>query len=122
MRAKPEWEVVGAGSGLLATLAFIVSLIITLTTDPTGTPPLPALDNAEAAPAYIAANLNAFRLELLLLTLGTLLFLWFLASLSVSLRQAEGEPARGAIGDRYQRLGSVGARCWSRRSSGSPWL
>ena len=96
MRAKPEWEVVGAGSGLLATLAFIASLIITLTTDPTGSPPLPDLDNAEAAPAFIAANLNAFRFELLLLSLGTLLFLWFLASLSVSLRQAEGEPGRGA--------------------------
>lgn len=96
MRAKPEWEVVGAGSGLLASLAFLAALIVTLTTDPTGSPPLPALENAEAAPAYVAANLNAFRFELLLVCIGTLLFLWFVASLWASLKQSEDEPGRGA--------------------------
>ena len=50
----------GAASGLLATLAFLGAFVVFLSTGPTGDPPFPSVQNAQAAPVYIAANLNAY--------------------------------------------------------------
>jgi magnesium-transporting ATPase (P-type) len=96
MTARAEWEGMGALSGVLATLVFVLAFLVLLTTDPTGSPPLPAVEGAEEAPAYIAAHLNAYRLVLLFTTLGVMAFLWFLGSLWATLKGAEAEPGRGS--------------------------
>jgi hypothetical protein len=91
-----NWEQMGAASGLLATLLFVVAFIVFLTTDPMGTPPLPSVENAQEAPAFLAANLSAYRIELLLRSLGIVSFLWFVGTLWVNLKGAEGDPGRGS--------------------------
>lgn len=96
MKDKGNWEGMGAASGLLAAVMLVLGFVIFLTTNPTGSPPYPSIGNAEEAPAYIAQNLNAYRLDLLFVSLGLALFLWFAGSLHVTLRGAEGEPGRGS--------------------------
>jgi hypothetical protein len=91
-----SWEQMGAASGLLAGVLFVISFIVFLTTDPGGTPRLPNIENAQQAPAFLAAHLSEIRVELLLNGLGIVLFLWFLGTLLPRLRAAEGEPARGS--------------------------
>ena len=97
MAEPTDWEGMGAASGLLATLSFALGFIVFMTTDPTGSPPLPAVENAQQAPAYLAAHLNAYRIELLLMSLGIALFLWFVGSLWVTLKGAEGDAGRGSM-------------------------
>ncbi len=97
MRTKKDWELVGAGSGFLAAFALTLYLVVVVATDPSGSPALPAVDEADAAPAFVAAHLNAWRMEMLLLTAGALLLLWFLPCLWTSLRRAEGAPGRAAL-------------------------
>lgn len=97
MNNKRNWEQMGAGSGLLAAALFVAAFIVFTSTSPTGSPPLPSIQNAEQAPAFLAAHLSTVRIELLLLTLGIVLFLWFVGSLWSSLREAEGDPALGAM-------------------------
>jgi hypothetical protein len=96
MKHEQDWEAMGAGIGLLAALMFVLAFIVFMTTSPTGSPPLPSIENAQNAPAFLAAHLTAVRLVLLFTSLGIVLFLWFAGSLRAVLRQAEGEPARGS--------------------------
>lgn len=96
MSRDAEWEEWGAASGLLATLAFVLAFVMFMMTDPTGSPAAPAVQNAQDAPAYLAANLSAFRLELLFTALGLAAFLWFLGSQWATLKAAEGDPGRGS--------------------------
>ncbi len=98
MREKDSsWQQLGAASGLLATLLFLVAFVIFLGTSPGGDPALPNISHADTASSYLAANLSAIRVVVLLDDLGIALFLWFLASLWRTLRQAEGEPGRGSM-------------------------
>ena len=92
------WEQMGAASGLFATLLFVVACIIFLSTDPSGgaEPRLPNIAHAEAAPAFFAYHLNAIRAQVLLNSIGSVFFLWFLGTLWMTLRSAEGGPARGS--------------------------
>ncbi len=97
MKKGSDWEGMGAASGLLAALSFVLAFAALMSTDPTGSPPLPAVQNAEQAPAYIAANLNVYRLELLFISLGVVFFLWFMGSLWVRFKSAEGDPGRASM-------------------------
>lgn len=96
MTEKSDREGVGAASGLLATLMFVLGFVLFMTTDPTGGTPYPSIKNAQQAPAYMALHLSQYRLELLFVSLGVVLFLWFACSLHVTLKKAEGDPGRGA--------------------------
>lgn len=86
----------GAASGLLATLLFVIAFVVFLSTSPGGTPALPNINHAEFFPNYLQANLSEIRIVILLQSLGVALFLWFLASLWRILRAAEGPSSRGA--------------------------
>ena len=90
------WEQMGAASGLLATLLFVIAFIVFLGTSPGGDPSLPNIAQADTAPAYLAAHLTAIRVVVLLNALGLALFLWFLASLWTTLREAEDGASRGS--------------------------
>ena len=94
MTEKSDREGIGAASGLLATLMFVLGFVLFMTTDPTGGTPYPSVKNAQQAPAYMALHLSQYRLELLFVSLGVVLFLWFACSLHVTLRKAEGDPGR----------------------------
>lgn len=97
MRARhANWDRMGAASGLLATLLFVVAFAVFLSTSPGGDPALPNIKHAEQAPAYIAANLSAVRVVILLNALGLALFLWFLAALWRELGDAEDGASRGS--------------------------
>ena len=90
------WEQMGAASGLLATLLFVIAFVVFLSTSPGGDPALPNIKHADLAPQYLAANLSEVRVVILVVALGTALFLWFLAALWRVLREAEGAASRGA--------------------------
>ena len=96
MTGKPDREGMGAASGLLATLMFVLGFVVFMTTDPTGGTPYPSIKNAQQAPAYLALHLSRYRLELLFVSLGVVLFLWFAGSLHATLRKAEGDQGRGS--------------------------
>ena len=85
MTEKSDREGIGAASGLLATLMFVLGFVLFMTTDPTGGTPYPSIKNAQQAPAYMALHLSQYRLELLFVSLGVVLFLWFACSLHVTL-------------------------------------
>ncbi len=91
------WEQMGAASGLLATLLFVIAFIVFLTTSPGGDPEFPNINHAQFAPAYFTEHLSPVRVVVLLNGLGVALFLWFLASLWTTLRDAEGAPGRGSM-------------------------
>ena len=90
-----NWEQMGAASGLLATLLFVLGIAMAVIAA-SGSPSAPDVANAQNAPAFLAAGLNQVRLEVLFTSLGIVLFLWFVGSLWMRLKQAEGEPARGS--------------------------
>ena len=90
------WEQLGAASGLLATLLFVIAFIVFLGTSPGGDPSLPNIAQADTAPGFLAAHLTAIRVVVLLNGLGIALFLWFLGSLWTTLSEAEGEVGRGS--------------------------
>ncbi len=93
---RRSWGEMGAASGLLATLLFVIAFVVFLSTDPGGSPALPNVAKAEFAPSYLEANLSEVRVIILLQALGLALFLWFLAALWRTLREAEGSASRGA--------------------------
>lgn len=93
---RSSWEQVGAASGLLASVLFVLAFIVFLGTSPGGDPSLPNIAGADTAPAYLAANLDEIRIVVLLNGLGIALFLWFMGSLWTTLREAEGEGGRGS--------------------------
>jgi magnesium-transporting ATPase (P-type) len=90
-----NWEQMGAASGLLATLLFVLGIAMAVIAA-SGSTSAPDVANAQNAPAFLAASLNQVRLQVLFTSLGIALFLWFLGSLWMRLKQAEGEPARGS--------------------------
>jgi hypothetical protein len=94
-----DWEWMGAASGLVAAVFFVVAFAIFLSTDPGGgsTPQLPAIDNAEAVPAFVGDHLTSVRAQVMLNGLGVVTFLWFLGTLWAGLRRSESEPARGSM-------------------------
>lgn len=96
MSHRRDWEQMGAASGVLAFVMFVLAFIVFMTTDPTGGTPYPSIENAQTANAYFSTNVNPARLQALFTSLGIVLFLWFLGSLWRVLKQAEGEPARGS--------------------------
>ncbi len=102
------WGEMGAASGLLATLLFVIAFAVFLSTSPGGDPALPNIKHADLAPSYLAANLSAIRVVILLQTLGLALFLWFLASLWRVLREAEGDQSRGATAALVGGVGAAG--------------
>lgn len=97
MTNQRPWKESGAASGVVACVLFALSLLAFLRTDPSGDTPYPSIENAQNAPAYLAANLSSYRITILLTTLGLLMFLWFVGSLWSTLVQAEGGPSRGPI-------------------------
>jgi hypothetical protein len=99
MEQQQDWEGMGAASGLVAVVFFVVAFIIFLSTDPGGgnTPQLPPIDNAEAVPAFVADHLNAIRAQVMLNGLGIVTFLWFLGTLWSGLRRSESDPERGSM-------------------------
>ena len=96
---QQEWEWMGAASGLVAGVLFVVAFVIFLSTDPAGgnTPQLPPIENAEAVPAFVADHLTSIRTQVMLDGLGIITFLWFLGTLWAGLRRSEGNPARGSM-------------------------
>jgi hypothetical protein len=86
----------GAASGLLATLLFVIAFIVFLTTSPGSDPKFPNIAHAQFAPAYLTVHLSEIRVVTLLTALGIALFLWFLATLWTTLSEAEGAPGRGS--------------------------
>ncbi len=96
MTSQRPWKESGAASGIVASFLFVLSFLAFLSTDPSGDTPYPSIENAQDAPAYLAANLSAYRITVLLTTLGLLMFLWFVGSLWSTLHQAEGVPSRGS--------------------------
>ena len=96
MANQRPWKESGAASGVVACVLFALSLLAFLRTDPSGDTPYPSIENAQNAPAYLAANLSSYRITILLTTLGLLMFLWFVGSLWSTLVQAEGDPSRGS--------------------------
>ena len=90
------WDQMGAASGLLATVLFVVAFIVFLGTSPGGDPALPNVQHADLAPSFLAAHLSPIRVVILLSALGLALFLWFLASLWTTLREAEDGVSRGS--------------------------
>ena len=90
MTEKPDWEGTGAASGLLATLMFVLGFVVFMTTDPTGGTPYPSIENAQQAPAYMALHLSSYRLELLFVSLGVVLFLWFAGQLACDAQKSRG--------------------------------
>ncbi len=90
-----NWEQMGAASGLLATLLLVLGIAMAIIAA-SGSTSVPDVANAQNAPAFLAADLNQVRLEMLFTSLGIVLFLWFVGSLWMRLKQAEGEPARGS--------------------------
>jgi hypothetical protein len=95
MKDQDSWEGTGAASGLLAGILFVLAFLELLQTNPSGDNPLPTIENADSAPAYLAANLTSYRLETLFTTLGIVLFLWFVGTVQSTLRAAEGAHGRG---------------------------
>ncbi|MFD9966943.1 hypothetical protein ACFWZR_21010 [Streptomyces sp. NPDC059017] len=96
MGERRGWEQMGAASGLLAALMFMVAFIMFMLTDPSGGTPYPSVADAQTVNDFYSQNVNHIRLQVLFTTLGIALFLWFLGPLWRVLRDAEGEPARGA--------------------------
>jgi hypothetical protein len=82
-------EQLGAATGLAVVALLGVNFIIGLSPDP------PSLD-AGVAPvaAFVAQNKDALRVEILLTSLSMLFFLWFLGSVRVAVRNAEGGAGR----------------------------
>ncbi len=85
--ADTNWERYSAGTGLgaailLALQAFIAPLYPTIN------------DSVLEVAGYYHRNASAIRVQLLLTGLAGVLFLWFLGSLRVHLRRAEGKPGR----------------------------
>ncbi len=92
-----SWEQMGAASGLLAALLFVVSFVVFfLGADPGGDPKLPNIAQADLAPAYLAAHLTQIKVAVLFSVLGFSLFLWFLGTIWAVLKRAEGEDGRGS--------------------------
>lgn len=89
-----NWERVGAASGLVAVVLFVVGFIIFLGQDPTGTPRIPDIANAGDYRQYLADHTESIKVMALLNSIAIVLFLWFLGSLWSHLRAAEGGPAR----------------------------
>jgi hypothetical protein len=89
-----SWERAGAASGLLAVILFLVAFIIHLGQDPTGTPAIPDVANAQDFGAYLDDHEESLKVQVLLNSVAIVLFLWFLGSLWAHLRAAEGGPAR----------------------------
>ncbi|MFJ3976468.1 hypothetical protein [Streptomyces sp. NPDC090021] len=85
----------GAASGLLAALMFVLAFIMFMTTGPAGGTPYPAVGNAQTVNDFYSQNVNSVRFQMLFTSLGIALFLWFLGPLWRVLREAEGGPARG---------------------------
>jgi hypothetical protein len=83
----PRWERYAAGAGLgaavLLAIQTVVAPIYPWYNDPPGRLVL-----------YYAANSSALRVQVLLTGLAGVLFLWWLGSLRVHLRRAEGDPGR----------------------------
>jgi hypothetical protein len=79
----------GAATGLAAVVLLGVNFIIGLSPKPPGL-------NAPVAPvaAFISANQDALHVEILLTSLSMLFFLWFLGSVRVAVRGAEGGSGR----------------------------
>jgi hypothetical protein len=83
----PRWERYAAGAGLGAAVLLAIQTVVA--------PIYPWYDDPPGrAVVYYAANSSALRVQVLLTGLAGVLFLWWLGSLRVHLRRAEGDPGR----------------------------
>jgi hypothetical protein len=105
-------EQLAAATGLVTALLFGISFVIGLSPDP---PDLDAPTGQIAA--FVVANQDALRVEVLLNTIAMLAFLWFLGSVRAGLRTAEGGAGRvsavasggGLVGATFVLLANVAA-------------
>jgi hypothetical protein len=89
-----SWERIGAASGVAAVAFFVAGFVVFLTQDPTGSPHIPNIEDADRYSAYLQAHEDSIKVETLLNSIGVVLFLWFLGNLWARLRATEGGPAR----------------------------
>jgi hypothetical protein len=83
----PRWERYAAGAGIVAAALLAIQAVVA--------PIYPWYDDPPGRVVlYYAANGSAIRVQVLLTGLGGVLFLWWLGSLRVHLRRAEGDPGR----------------------------
>lgn len=75
-----QWEQLGAASGLVSVSLLLVSLLLN---------PLRVGDDAAAIVGYFADNRTRVQLAALLVTLGAVVFLWFVGHLRHLLQRAE---------------------------------
>ena len=94
MKDKDSWEQKGAATGILAAVLFAIGIAMGL--GAAAQSPPPDLANAESAPLFMALGLTQVRFMAFFTILGFAVFLWFMGSLWMRLKQAEGEPARGS--------------------------
>lgn len=89
-----SWERIGAASGLAAVALFLAGFVVFLSQDPTGAPAIPDIKDADRYGLYLQEHKDSIKVELLLNSIGVVLFLWFIGNLWAHLRAAEGGPAR----------------------------
>jgi hypothetical protein len=83
----PRWERYAAGAGLGAAVLLAIQTVVA--------PIYPWYDDPPGRVVlYYAANGSPLRVQVLLTGLAGVLFLWWLGSLRVHLRRAEGDPGR----------------------------
>ena len=89
-----SWERIGAASGLAAVALFLAGFVVFLSQDPTGTPQIPDIQDADRYGLYLQEHKDSIKVELLLNSLAVVFFLWFIGNLWAHLRAFEGGPAR----------------------------
>lgn len=83
----PKWERYAAGAGIASAVLLAIQTVVA--------PVYPRYDDPPGHVAiYYAANGSAIRVQVLLTGIAGVLFLWWLGSLRVHLRRAEGDPGR----------------------------
>jgi hypothetical protein len=86
----PRWERAAAGAGIGAAVLLAIQTVVA-PLYPWYDDPLPRVS------IYYAANASAIRVQVLLTGAAGVLFLWWLGSLRVHLRRAEGDPGRLSV-------------------------
>jgi hypothetical protein len=85
--SESTWDRYAAAAGLVAAVALALQIVIA--------PLYPWWDDPSTRVVeYYSANASAIRVQILLTGLAGVVFLWWLGSLRVYLRRAEGDPGR----------------------------
>lgn len=86
----PRWERAAAGAGIGAAVLLAIQTVVA-PLYPWYDDPLPRVG------VYYSVNSSAIRVQVLLTGVAGVLFLWWLGSLRVHLRRAEGDPGRLSV-------------------------